>query len=138
MQMPVPNMTAACLIPVSATYRNTQLMDSWLSYFSFRRHTVFGEPVITVLYWHSTLYLALTSTPMDLHDRALRPLHPRTNSTACTKPIIMSPLSERNLALLFCICFNCSIKYAYTTKNQRFGSRSNQFVAWINRFFGLL
>ena len=31
----------------------------------------------------------------------------------------MSPLSERNLVLLFCICFNCLIKYVYT-KNLAF------------------
>ena len=35
-----------------------------------------------------------------------------------TKPIIMSPLSERNLVLLFCICFNCLIKIClYNKKN---------------------
>ena len=72
----------------------------------------------TVLCCHSTFFLALTSTSMDLHwleshDGALRPLHPCTVTAACTKPVIMSPLSERNLVLLFCICFNC-LKYVYS------------------------
>ena len=77
-------MTASCLLPAYATYRNAQLMVSLLSYFSSKRHIVFSEPVITVLYCHSTFLLALTSTSMDLHclescDGALRPLYLCTN-----------------------------------------------------------
>ena len=59
-------LSASCLL-ASATYRNAQLMDSLLSYFSSKHHIVFSEPVITVLYCHSTFFLALTSTLMDIH-----------------------------------------------------------------------
>ena len=45
------------------------------------------------------------------------PLHPAPTTTACTKPVIKSPLSERNLVLLFCICFDCLIKYVYTKRH---------------------
>ena len=58
----VVHMTASCLLPAYATYRNAQLMDSLLSYLSSKRHIVFSEPVITVSYYHSTFFLALTST----------------------------------------------------------------------------
>ena len=50
-------MTASCLLPAYATYRNAQLMDSLLSYLSSKRHIVFSEPVITVSYYHSTFFL---------------------------------------------------------------------------------
>ena len=63
----IVHMTASCLLPAYATYRNAQLMDSLLSYFSSKRHIVFSEPVITVSDCHSTFFLALTSTSMDLH-----------------------------------------------------------------------
>ena len=63
----IVHMTASCLLCASATYRNAQLMDSLLSYFSSKRHIVFNEPVITVLCCQSTFFLALTSTPIDLH-----------------------------------------------------------------------
>ena len=63
-------MTASCLLPASATYRNVQLMDSLLSYFS-------------------------------------------------------SPLSERNLVLLFCICFNCLIKIRLYKKITCHATRPN-------------
>ena len=62
----IVHMTASCLLPAYATYRNAELMDSLLSYFSSKRHIVFSEPVITVLYCHSTFFLALTSTSMHL------------------------------------------------------------------------
>ena len=58
----IVHMTASCLLPAYATYRNAQLMDSLLSYLSSKRHIVFSEPVITVSYYHSTFFLALTST----------------------------------------------------------------------------
>ena len=112
-------MTASCLLPASATYRNTHLMDSLLSYFSSRRHTVFSESVITVVYCHSTFYLALTSTQMDLHwleshDGELCPLLPRTNYSSLHET--SHHVTTQNLVLVFCICFNCSIKYVYTRK----------------------
>ena len=58
----IVHMTASCLLPAYVTYRNAQLMDLLLSYFSSKRHIVFSEPVITVSYCHSTFVLALTST----------------------------------------------------------------------------
>ena len=64
----IVHMTASCLLPATATYRNAQLMDSLLSYFSSKRHIVFSEPVITVLYCHSTFFLALTYTSMQIAD----------------------------------------------------------------------
>ena len=63
----IVHMPESCLLPASTTYRNTQLMDSLLSYFSSKRHIVFSKPVITVLCSDSTFFLALTFTPMDLH-----------------------------------------------------------------------
>ena len=61
----IVHMTASRLLPVSTTYRNAQLMDSLLSYFSSKRHIVFSELVITVLYCHSTFILALTFIRID-------------------------------------------------------------------------
>ena len=58
----IVHMTASCLLPAYATCRNAQLMDSLLSYLSFKRHIVFSETVITVSYCHSTFVLVLTST----------------------------------------------------------------------------
>ena len=43
------------------------IKQSLLSYLSSKRHIVFSEPVITVSYHHSTFFLAMTSTQMDLH-----------------------------------------------------------------------
>ena len=52
----IVHMTASCLLPAYATYRNAQLMDSLLSYFSSKRHAVFSEPAIPVLCCHGTFF----------------------------------------------------------------------------------
>ena len=58
----IVHMTASCLLPAYATYRNAQLMNPMLSYLSSKRHIVFSKPIRTVSYCHSTFFLALTST----------------------------------------------------------------------------
>ena len=114
----IVHMTSSRLLPASAAYRNAQLMDSLLSYFSSKRHIVFSEPVIKVVYCHSTFFLVLTPlqwiyTDLNHTTERCAPSTPAPTTAACTKQV-MSPLSERNLILLCCICFNCSIKYVYT------------------------
>ena len=112
----IVHMPETCLLPASTTYGNTQLMDSLLSYFSSKRHIVFSKPVIAVLCSDSIFFLALQWIYTDLNHTTERcaPSTPAPTTAACTKPVIMSPLSERNRVLLLCICFNCSIKYVHT------------------------
>ena len=67
------------------------------------------------------LYLPLKWIYTDFNHKTERcaPSTPAPTTAACTKPVIMSPLSERDLVLLFCICFNCLIKYVYTKKKKK-------------------
>ena len=120
----IVHMNASCLLPVSATYRNAQLMDSLLSYFSSKRHAVFSETAKSVLCCHSTFFSCpdfhfngSTLTWITRRGAALPP-PPAPITSACTKPVITSPLSKRNPVLLFCICFNCLIKIFLYKKSE--------------------
>ena len=73
---------------------------------SFCANILFSEPVITVFYTgivHFLFHFNGSTLIWITRRSAAPPPPPAPTTAACTKPVIMSPLSERNLVLLSCI-----------------------------------